>query len=500
MKNIYNITFYMLAISFLGACGKSFLDVEPKGTQLESNYYKDAPEVFLGLVAAYDPMGWEGVDSYGNFVSLNAASDDCYGGGGSSSDVPYINSMNNYTLTPALGPQQDFWDKGYTGVTRANTILTKLENPVPDLSEELKNRYVAEAKFLRAYYYFELVRLFCNIPLITEQLSTNEIYDISQAPPEDVYNQIEADLEDAVAEGELPDIVTGRERGRVSKGMAKALLGKVYLYQEKWEEAIEQLEEVNGTPGGTSQYGYRLLDDFSEIFKPDNKYHTEAILEISHTSVAAKNNDPKSELEGLMASLMLGPRSYSGTTYYSGWGACPITPELFDALHYDPRYTTTIADMDSLVDLGEATYVPGYQNTGYFVQKFAPLVEYQSTGGGKMNQNYPQNYIEIRLADTYLMEAEALIESGGDTNRAGELLNSVRARVGLSSVSPTLENIYYERRLELATEGHRWYDLVRTGQAKDVLSANGFVENKNEILPIPIAELANTLLEQNPNY
>src|SRR5699024_7874371 len=109
MKNIYNITFYMLAISFLGACGKSFLDVEPKGTQLESNYYKDAPEVFLGLVAAYDPMGWEGVDSYGNFVSLNAASDDCYGGGGSSSDVPYINSMNNYTLTPALGPQQDFW-------------------------------------------------------------------------------------------------------------------------------------------------------------------------------------------------------------------------------------------------------------------------------------------------------------------------------------------------------------------------------------------------------
>ncbi|RYZ45115.1 MAG: RagB/SusD family nutrient uptake outer membrane protein, partial [Sphingobacteriales bacterium] len=158
-------------------------------------------------------------------------------------------------------------------------------------------------------------------------------------------------------------------------------------------------------------------------------------------------------------------------------------------------------DIDSMVDVGAATsYEASYQNTGYFVQKFAPLKQWKSSGGGNVELNYLNNVIEIRLADTYLMEAEALIRGGGDAVKAAGYLNAVRARVGLGPVAATLDNIALERRKELATEGHRWFDLVRTGKAATALAFKGFTAGKNEILPIPLTELTNTKLVQNPNY
>jgi hypothetical protein len=147
-----------------------------------------------------------------------------------------------------------------------------------------------------------------------------------------------------------------------------------------------------------------------------------------------------------------------------------------------------------------ASYVPGYQNTGHFIRKFAPLQEFRATGGGAPPLNYPQNYIEIRLADTYLMEAEALVQAGGDMGRAAALLNAVRSRMGLQPIEATLENIYNERRLELATEGHRFLDLVRTGRAASVLGSQGFVAGIHEVLPIPLPELNNTQMVQNSGY
>ena len=498
---IQYIAVFTLGLLMTSACQEDFLEVDPKAIQLESNYYKTPEEVFNGLVAAYDPIGWEGTDQYGNFASLNAASDDCYGGGGSSSDVPFLNIMDDFTMDPANGPQLDFWEKNFTGVSRVNILLSKLEGSIPGLDEAVKQRYIAEAKVLRGYYYFDLVRLFGNVPLFTAPLLKDEIYNVTQATPEAVYAQIEKDLTEAIAETNLPDKVpVETEGGRITQGIARALLGKVYLYEEKWMEAAQQLAEVNGSPGGTSQYGYQLLPSFSDIFRPDNKFNSESILEIGHTSIAASTWGNTSEAEGLIASKMFGPRSYNGPYYYSGWGGCPITPELYNAIHDDPRFTATVIDADSLVEAGEATYIPGYENTGYFIQKFAPLLEFEHKGAGPAPLNYSQNYIEIRLADTYLMEAEALVQGGGDLTRAAALLNAVRARIGLGPVAPTLENIYHERRLELATEGHRWHDLVRTGRAATVLAADGFVAGKNEVLPIPLPELNNTKLIQNPGY
>jgi hypothetical protein len=503
-KNILYIVMAVSALQIMSSCKKQFLEVDPRATQVESNYYKNASQVFNGIVSVYDPMGWEAVGGYTSFASLNAASDDCYGGGGSSSDVPFINVMNNYTVDPANGPQMDYWTRNFTGVSRGNTLLSVLEsnNIITGLDDATRKRYIAEIRFLRAYYYFDLVRLFKNVPLFTAPLLTEEIYSVKQVAPEAVYAQIEKDLTAAIAEANLPNTINiATEGGRITKGTAHALLGKVYLYEKKWTDAAQQLGDVNGIPGATNKYGYRLLANFSDVFRADNKFNTESVLEINHTSLAANTgNEPLYQREGLLVSLMFGPRSYSGLLYYSGFGANPITPELFNVIHFDPRYKATVADVDSLVKAGKAKYVPGYMNTGHFIQKFAPLLAYQSAGAGKPNQNYPQDYIEIRLADSYLMEAEALVQGGGDVTRAAVLLNAVRARVGLAPVASTINNIYNERRLELATEGHRWYDLVRTGRAATVLASKGFVTGKNEILPIPLAELNNTKLIQNPGY
>ena len=502
-NNFKYIALFAMGLQLVSSCKKDFLEVDPKATQVETNYYKNASEAYNGLVAAYDPMAWEGATAsgYANFPTLEAASDDCYGGGGSATDVPYLNTMDSYSIDPANGPQLDFWKKDFTGVSRVNSILSKLEVGIPGLADAVKSRYIAEAKFLRAYYYFELVRLFGHIPLFTEPLLTDEIYTVEQVAPEVVYAQIEKDLTDAVAETNLPDNVpAATEGGRITKGAAHALLGKVYLYEKKWTNAATEFAEVNGTPGGTSKYGYHLLASFSDIFKPNNRYNSESILEITHTSIAASGWGNTSRVEGFIASTMFGPRSYNGPLFYAGWGGCPITPALFDAIHYDPRYSATIANVDSLVQLGQATYIPGYQNTGHFAMKFAPLQTFKNAGAGPATINYPQDYIEIRLADTYLMEAEALVQGGGDLTRAAALLNAVRARVNLAPVAATLDNIYNERHLELATEGHRWYDLVRTGRAAAVLGPLGFTPNKNELLPIPLPELNNTKMVQNPGY
>jgi hypothetical protein len=492
------------ALAVLSSCKKSWLEVEPTGTQttLESQYYKNASEVFAGLVAAYDPLGSQTGASYSSKEGLlTAASDDCAAGGAAAKpDQVNWNSWDEFYITPAVGPQGDLWGRNYTGIYRANLLLTKMDG-VPDLTAAMKGRYTAEMKFLRAYYYFDLVRLFRNVPLITTAIPTSEIYNTVQAKPEEVYKQIEKDLLEAIAEPNLPNTVPiSTEGGRVTKGAAKALLGKVYLYEQKWAEAAAQFAEVNGTPGGTSTFGYHLVPNFPDIFKPTNKFNSESIFEIVHTARAQQGWESWGAFEGNVWIKMVGPRDYNGPTYDVGWGFCPLTMSLVNAMKGDPRYPYTCANIDSLTKATGTSYKPGADNTGWFIEKYAPKLAYKTTMLGAPELNYAIDYIEIRLADTYLMEAEALVHTGSNTSRAQALMDAVRARVGLPSVPVSLDGIYNERRLELATEGHRFFDLVRTGKAAAALAPYGFKANKNEILPIPINELRNTKLVQNEEY
>lgn len=500
-----NIKYSCIALGILftaGSCGEEFLNVEPKGLALVDNYYKDEAQAYSGLVAVYDVIGKQSKGFENMICMMNAGSDDFFAGGGGAGDGAGIHAFDNYTLDQINMPES-FWSDFFQGIARANILLEKLPETTMDAGK--KERFTAEAKALRAYYYFELIRTFKNIPLILKPISPSETYNVEQVSTDKVYAQIEQDLLEAkaVLPNKLAKLET--EAGRLTKGSVQALLGKVYLYQGKNSQAATEFAEVNGTPGGTSVYGYKLLSNFADLWKISNKFNSEAIIEITHTSKG--NGDwggwGGGSDEGNSINIMVGPRGYSrpqGSTapdYVSGWSFTTVTPALYNVLKGDPRFDATILDMKALKAAGVADWAPNYQDTGYFLKKFAPLNSDTSTGGGASALNYKQDTYAIRLADTYLMEAEALGATGA---RAQALLDAVRSRVGLTSVPVSKDAIMLERRKELAGEGHRWFDLVRTGTAAAALSSRGFVAGKNEIWPIPYSNLPNTKMVQNPNY
>lgn len=503
-RNKINYLFIVMTMAVaLLSCKKEWENVTPKGVFLSENYYADKDQAYGALVGVYDVMRKNSGGFENMITMMNAGSDDHYAGGGGATDGAGIQGFSNYTLNATIMPGS-FWNDHYQGIFRANTLLAKLPTTVMDAA--LKARFIAEAKALRATYYFNLVRMFKNIPLLLEPLTATNMYEVTQATPDAVYAQIEKDLLEAIAAPELPSSVpVATDAGRFTKGAAQAMLGKVYLYDNKASLAAAQLAAVNGTPGGTSTYGYKLLSNFSDLWVVANKFNTESILEVGHSS--AGNSDwgwwGSGRDEGNTVNVMVGPRSYSRPTgstapdLPSGWSFNVFTQDFYDAIKSDPRFGATVFDLKALKAAGQADYIEGYQNTGYFLNKFLPRKSDVRTGGGALELNYKQNTYMIRLADTYLLEAEAL---GGTGARAQALLDAVRARVGLASVPVSLDAIKTERRLELAGEGHRFFDLVRWGDALSKLGSRGFVKNKNEIFPIPIRELQGTKLVQNPSY
>jgi len=508
-KYIKYFAIFALGSSTIVACTKSYLTVTPVGTTLESNYYQNQTEAFAGLVAVYDVVGWQG----GGFVTkenaMDAGSDDHYAGGGSNTDINDLQVFSNYTLNSTVGPSAELWKAGFSGLFRANTLLLKL--PGVPMDAGLKSRYTSETKALRAYFNFDLVRLFKNIPLLLAPVAPDQMYNVVQSPPAAVYAQIEKDLTDAIADGNVPNTVNvATDGGRLTKGAIHALLGKVYLYEKKYTQAATELALVNGTPGQlNATYGYQLLPNFADLWKVTNKFNSESILEVAHSSQSAGNWSCIACTEGNVMNILTGPRGYTAIAptapdYVSGYSFLPVTPDLFNNIHFDPRNKPSVANLDSLKAAGIATYTAGYMNTGFFIEKFAGRNSNKSTGAGNYELNFPQDMYEIRLADTYLMEAEALISGGGDLVRAAALMTAVHSRAyndGKTHALPaTIAALKLERRLELVGEGHRWFDLVRWGDAPAVLGSRGFVAGKNEILPIPLNELSNTKLQQSKEW
>lgn len=494
----------------LASCSKDFLEVESKGTSLESAYYKNEAEATSALIAVYDIMNINS-SSFANMIAfMNAGSDDNFGGGGPGEGSNTIAQFSSFGVNPINmndSGASGLWSNQFQGIFRANTLLQKL--PGIPMDANLKVRYAAECKAMRAYYNFNLVRMFGNVPLLTTTITPVEAQTYPQSPPEAVYAQIEKDLIDAIA-GLPPSINIATEGGRWTKGAAQAMLGKVYLYEKKNAESATQLAIVNGPNTGivfSSPYGYKLLTNFSDLWVHTNKFNSECILSDSHSKAGnATWGGVSWGTEGNVLNVMIGVRGYTRAAnstapdYYSGgWGYNTVTQELYDVLKDDPRFDATIIDVKALIASGQVIgYTVGNQDTGYFMAKFAPKNSDKTpVAAAAPELNFAQNTYIIRLADTYLMEAEAL---GGSGARAQALLDAVRARVGLASVPVSLDAIALERRKELACEGHRFFDLVRTGKAKEVLGSRGFISNKNEILPIPYRDLENSVLKQNPGY
>ena len=497
--------FIFLGIFVLNSCTEEFLEVEPKGSSLESSYFKTADQMWSALIAVYNPLTiqWYNDDWCILPMSAAGAADECLGGGGGEGDFDFIWRWDNFSLTPSQGPSRAFWYKNYLGVARANIFLSKIEEDILDLDATTKMRYIAEVKFLRAYYYFELVSLFKNIVFYTDPIPLEEAFDKIQAEPDEVWTQIETDLREAMAD--LPTTLSAIETGRISQGACKALLAKVLLYKSdlylndnsQLSEVASLLEEVN------NDYGYELQPNFPDVFSPNNAFNSERIFDIVHT-----NQDVSTNFDDVYGNLWVtanGPRGWSDggvdLKYVGGWGATPVETAFAEDMKGDPRYEYTIFNADELVASNPgASYQAGYQNTGYFIEKWAATKEFQELAGGTYAFRFPHNMPVIRLADTYLLEAEALVRSGGNLTKAASYLNAVRARVGLEPVEATMENIKQERKYELAFEGARWFDLVRWGDAPAILGSKGFTAGTHEIIPIPITETYNTDLVQNPNY
>ncbi|MBC5864102.1 RagB/SusD family nutrient uptake outer membrane protein [Flavobacterium turcicum] len=496
LKNLFVAT----AVLSMVSCSEEFVEVTPKGSFLSENYYANQDQATAALVGVYDPIRKNSSGFENMIAMMNAGSDDHFAGGGGPTDGAGIQGFSSHSLTPTTIPGS-FWNDHYQGIFRANTLLLKI--PGVAMPEEVKARFTGESKALRAIYYFNLVRLFKNVPLLLDPLTATNMYTVEQATPQAVYEQIEKDLLDAI--NLLPNRVNVEtESGRLNKGAAQAMLGKVYLFQGKKTEAASILAQVNGTPGTTNQYGNKLLTKFSDLWVVGNKFNTESLIEVSHTS--AGNSDwgfwGSGRDEGNSLNVMVGPRSYSKTVgstaadLPSGWAFNLITQDLYDAIKNDPRFESTIYDLKTLKEAGQANYIGAYQDTGYFLNKFLPRKEDVRTGGGAAELNYKQNSYILRLADSYLMEAEAL----GSGPRAQALLDAVRSRVGLPTIPVTIDAIKNERRMELAGEGHRFFDLVRWGDATAKLGSRGFNAGVDEIFPIPERELQGTKLKQNPGY
>lgn len=509
MKNRLYKTIVLVALtSGIGfssiSCGDEFIgDVQNKGAFDSSNYFQNEEQSFTVLVSVYDLLRKYSGGFENTVTFFNAGSDDFYSGGGSPTDGAGIQGFSNYSIDQITVPKT-YWNDFYQGIARANLLIQRI--PEAKMNDKTRNRFIAEAKTLRALYYFELLKMFGKIPLILKPISaSDDYYHIPQTDRQTVYNQIESDILASI--NDLPLAIPSSNKaevGRISQGTARAILGKIYLYNNKKDLAAAQFAEVNGTPGQASQYGYKLVANYNDLWKPDNKFTSESILEVMHTNKG--NSDwgfwGQGKDEGNSICIMIGPRGYnrllpSAPDIVSGWAFNTATEDLFNVMKNDPRVGATIFNAKQLTADGKISYSPAHNDTGYFLNKYLPTRDEVSSLPGAPELNYSRNYIVIRLADTYLMEAEAL---NGNGARAQALLDAVRSRVGLPSVPVSLQAIKDERRKELAGEGHRWFDLVRWGDAPSKLASRGFKADKNEVLPIPYNELINTSIKQNQGY
>ncbi len=514
--NIKNIIVYSIAICFF-TCSEDFLDRQPLDQVVSSNFYKTEADAIEALVAVYDALGYQsspGV-SWSPFITVSdILSDDAYAGGGDANDGADEDEINNFRIPTNNVIVHSLWLKNYTGIYRANLLLENIDGI--DADDAFKTRVIAECKFLRAFFYFELVKSFENIPLLTATINGPSEYAQNQNDPQEVYDQIALDLVEASED--LPGFIPTNEQGRISKWAAQSLLARVFLFCNgvygtnlnagniiiDKNEALEYLEQV------ISGSGHALLENYEEIFRLSSEFSLESVFEIVHgDSPAWWDWNYLRGGEGNLAAQMQGPRVTGSSNWNRGWSFAPVSQSLVDAMQGDPRLSSTVLMEQEL----DGSLIKGYQHTGYFSKKYSSDSEHWGSDG-QFEHNRTCNNRVIRFSDVLLMAAEL-----GSPN-AQDYLDQVRSRVGLASVPATLENILKERRLELALEGLRYFDLIRQGMsyAQNELSYSGlrgpnyigdqiifdveFNTGTRGFLPIPQTEidLSAGLFEQNEGY
>lgn len=490
----YNFTLksllLVLVLSIFSGCTEDFLDETTEYTIDSENYFNSEEDYYNALIGVYDVLQ----STYVNVLLGEIASDNTLSGGESATDVIGFQQVDEMTHTPVNDNLDDVWDWNFAGVQRANYILEFQDK----IDFEGKEQIIAEARFLRAYFTFELVKWFGPIPLSGDKrFKLGDEKSIPRSPVSEVYGQIESDLQYAIEHLDY----TAPQVGRVTKGAAQALLGKAYLYQEEFQKSAAVLTDLINS-GQYHLYGTQGDEDYTNLFEYIGENSGESVFEIQYTGAEGAGFGCLQCSEGNVAVGFQGIRNYSGPLFESGFSFNVPVQEVYDAFtENDIRRDYSILDIEAWAEETGASYSEGYKHTGFFNRKYLPR---KNDNLGDANLTQPNNYRAIRYADVLLMAAEALVRGDIDESRARTYLNMVRLRAGLEPVdsagSTLLDIIYTERRLELVGEGHRFFDLVRTGRAAQEIE--GFTTGKNELFPIPLEEIefSQGNWEQNPGY
>jgi len=489
------------------ACSEDFLDKDPLVDNVIENFYKTGNDAVLAVNAAYVPMAWEFNDTYYcEWMLGDIVSDDALKGGNGISDMTSLYQLENFKVTPSNELLLEFYRAQYQGIYRCNLAIHYIPDIPLDsaMDQSMKNRLLGEVHFLRAYYYFRLVRVFGGVPKVTTILDPSE-YKQPRAEKDTIYDLIFSDLKEAIPGLWLKSQYPVADMGRVTKGAAEALLMKAYLYNNRWQETKTWGDSV------ISSHEYNLVSNYFQNFTLEGENGPESVFEIQYMEEPTSDyGDGNGYTRGTFTVIL--QRTRVGSL---GWGFNRPTMNLISEYETgDLRRTATITGPDADLYLGNGYHSKKYALDGYTLA--------HATRG-------PLNYKVIRYADVLLMYAEAACELD-QTGVAKEALEEirVRARGTNASVLPAFpygsysdnqsdlrKAIRHERRVELALEGQRFFDLQRWGIAATVMNAyrdqesaevkaqmDPFVENKHELFPIPEVEinLSQHLLTQNPNY
>ena len=491
MKKCWVYSGFIALAFFCGTGCKKFLNTEVVGNYPEAAFYKTSAQAVLAINAAYQPLSFASSQNR-LWVFGDVASDDAEKGGdpGDQGDIGLIDEFN---ISSINGNLEYEWGLLYEGITRSNIVLAKV--PPINMDADLKARILAEARFLRAWYYFNLVNVFGDVPIVLQPLNADQLQ-IPQSAAAVVFGTvIETDLTDAATH--LPSNYTGVDIGRATSGAATALLAKAYLYQGKWDKAATAAQKV------IASGKYSLTPLYSRNFSANFKNNSESVFEIQHLT----QQDP---FTGNQLNQWFAPR------VDGGYGFNAPTQNFVDEFEktagavYDPRLDYTVG-RDSMPWYNGEVFSKDWSPTGYLTKKHQqPFSEIPKN----LKNDASINYTDIRYADVLLWYAEALNELG----RSAEVLaplNAVRKRAresyltdvslpGFGSIPTGLlpdvtytaqldlrRAIQHERRVEFGFEFHRFFDIVRYGEAYALQAMSNrpnFKYATNKHFPIPQSE------------
>lgn len=484
LKNIYRTIFFLSMMPFFVACSDDFIDLYPLDQANVGNSFVTSDDANLAVMGIYAALQGGDYPIDMSMLTENIA-DNTYPQGHrlSANGSQDIRELAFFLFTDQNGLMRSTWTRSYRGISRANMLLGRIGD-IPFKDEDLREQYIGEAKFLRANFYFDLVRFFGAVPVsVSEIESAGQAFALGREPEENVYEVIIKDLEEAVEQ--LPLFYNDANLGRVTQGGAKALLAKVLLTKGDYNKAAGLLRELTTAP-----YNYSLMNNYSDVFDDDNT--RESIFEIQYTSSAPGEGNPYVDFflpeDNTAAEEIFGP-DYLGQ---GGRGWSLVTSDLYEA--YEELDERRAYNIDQ--------YFSGMEGENVFIGR-------KYRGAPSSPNNSEDNIILLRYADVLLMLAEAINEE--NQNPAGEAydaVDQVRIRAGLE---PWERNMNYEtfrqalleeRRKEFAFENHRWFDLKRFGEALNILSDKGYAIQPHHLLfPISRSEIEiNPNIEQNPGY